>query len=51
MIVIDGIMTSYSDSLIYLEIPELLIIVKGRQFYTSFNITLIGLVDMILGWL
>ena len=50
MLVVDKIMTNYSNSLIYLEILELLIIVEGRQFYISFNITLVGLVDMILGW-
>ena len=48
---VDGIMISYGNSLIYLEILELLIIIKGRQFYTSFNITLVGSVDMILKWL
>ena len=47
MIMADGIMTSYGDSLIYLEIPELLIVIDGRQLYTSFNITPLGLADII----
>ena len=48
---VDGITTSYNNGLIYLEILELLIVIEERQFYTSFNITLIRLVDMILRWL
>ena len=51
IIMVDGIMTNYGDGLIYLETLELPIVIEGRQFYTSFNITLVGLTDIILGQL
>ena len=44
----DGMITSYSDSLLYLETPELTIKIEGRQFHISFNIAPTGLTDMIL---
>ena len=48
MIVADRIITSYGGGLIHLETPELPIVVEGRQFYTSFNITLVESANMIL---
>ena len=46
----NGIITSYGNSLIYLETLELPIVVEGRQFYTSFNITPVESTDIILEW-
>ena len=37
MTIADRTITSYSNSLIHLETPELPIVIEGRQFHTSFN--------------
>ena len=49
--VADRVITSYSGGQILIEIPLLLVVIKGRKFDVSFNITLLGLIDVILGWL
>ena len=43
--VVDRVITSYSGGQILMETPLLLVVIKGRKFNISFNITPLGLID------